>query len=117
MYESRFKKPLTRRHFFRRMMIHLLVSIILIFLSLIVGMVGYHHYEHLTWIDGFLNSAMLLGGMGPVNSPQSDGGKIFAGLYALYAGLLFILTAGLIVAPALHRMLHLFHWENENVTS
>ena len=54
---------------------------------------------------------MLLGAMGPVESPQTDGGKLFAGLYALYAGLVFLIAAGLIVAPALHRMLHRFHWE------
>jgi len=56
---------------------------------------------------------MLLGGMGPVNSPQTDGGKIFAGLYALYAGLVFLIAAGLIFAPAIHRMLHLFHWDDK----
>ena len=75
-------------------------------------MIGYQYYEGLQWRDAFLNAAMLLGGMGPVNSPQTDGGKIFAGLYALYAGLVFLIAAGLIVAPALHRMLHLFHWED-----
>jgi len=75
-------------------------------------MFGYQYYEGLPWRDAFLNAAMLLGGMGPIESPQTDGGKLFAGLYALYAGLVFLIAAGLIVAPALHRMLHLFHWED-----
>ena len=91
---------------------HLLGSLALIVVSLFIGMLGYHYYEELPWRDAFLNAAMLLGGMGPVESPQTDGGKLFAGLYALYAGLVFLIAAGLIVAPALHRMLHLFHWED-----
>jgi hypothetical protein len=58
-----------------------------------------------------VNSAMLLGGMGPVNSPQTFGGKLFASAYALYCGLLFLVIAAVIVAPVLHRVLHHFHWE------
>jgi hypothetical protein len=91
---------------------HSLGSLALIVVSLFLGMLGYHYYEELPWRDAFLNAAMLLGGMGPVESPQTDGGKLFAGLYALYAGLVFLVAVGLIVAPALHRMLHLFHWDN-----
>ncbi len=79
--------------------------------SLALGIWGYAHYEGLPWRDGFLNSAMLLGGMGPVNAPQTDGGKLFAGIYALFAGLVFIVTAGLLLAPVVHRVLHTFHWE------
>ncbi len=85
----------------------------LIIFSLFIGMLGYEYYEKLPWRDAFLNAAMLLGGMGPVNSPQTEGGKLFAGFYALYAGLVFLIAAGLIVAPALHRMMHLFHWEDK----
>lgn len=73
-------------------------------------MLGYAHFEHLSWMDAFLNSAMLLGGMGPVNAPQSDAGKFFAGLYAMYAGLVFIVTAALLFTPIMHRVLHRFHW-------
>jgi hypothetical protein len=80
-------------------------------LSLAIGMTGYAHFERLPWRDAFLNSAMLLGGMGPVNPPATDGGKVFAGLYALYAGLVFLATAGILVAPVVHRLLHKFHWE------
>jgi len=76
-------------------------------------MLGYMFFERLSWIDAFLNSAMLLGGMGPINPPQSTGGKLFAGVYALYAGLVFIVTAALIFAPLLHRLMHHFHWSEE----
>ncbi len=113
MYEPHYQKPIPRRHFVRRLIIHFAGALSLILFSLFLGMIGYHYYEELPWLDSFLNSAMLLGGMGPIESPQTDGGKLFAGLYALYAGLIFLITAGLIVAPALHRMLHLFHWEDK----
>jgi hypothetical protein len=74
---------------------------------------GYMFFEKLQWRDAFLNAAMLLGGMGPVNPPQTDGGKLFAGVYALYAGLVFILTAALLFTPILHRVLHKFHWDDK----
>jgi len=74
-------------------------------------MAGYEYFEHLAWRDAFINSAMLLGGMGPINAPQSDGGKMFAGLYALYAGLVFLIVLAIIFTPVIHRVLHTFHWE------
>lgn len=113
MYESRDQKPIPRHHFVRRLIIHFVSSLALIAGSLFLGMIGYHYYEALPWRDAFLNAAMLLGGMGPVDAPRTDGGKLFAGFYALYAGLVFLVAAGLIVAPAFHRMLHLFHWEEK----
>lgn len=88
-----------------------LIALALIAVSLGIGMVGYHVLESLSWIDGFLNAAMLLGGMGPVNAPVTVGGKLFAGLYALYCGLAVIFVAGVILAPIAHRVLHRFHVE------
>ena len=113
MYERHHQKPIPRRHFVRRLIIHFLGSLALIIVSLLIGMIGYQYYEGLPWRDAFLNAAMLLGGMGPVDSPQTDGGKLFAGLYALYAGLILLIAAGIFIAPGIHRMLHLFHWENK----
>lgn len=72
-------------------------------------MIGYVVFERLSWIDAFLNASMLLGGMGPVDPPQTTEGKLFAGLYALYAGLVFIVTAALVFTPILHRLMHHFH--------
>ena len=74
-------------------------------------MVGYVFTEQMSAIDAFLNAAMLLGGMGPVNPPATVGGKLFAGLFALYAGLVFIVCAALVLTPVLHRVLHRFHFE------
>jgi hypothetical protein len=86
----------------------------MIAVSLFIGMLGYHSLERLGWIDAFLNAAMLLGGMGPVNSPVTDAGKLFAGLYALYCGLAVILAAGIILAPVAHRILHRFHVDTQD---
>jgi len=110
VYEARHQPPLTRARFARRLLGHSAVVIGLIGLSLALGMAGYVVFEHLSWIDAFVNAAMLLGGMGPVHLPQTDAGKLFAGCFALYAGLVFIVTAALLVSPVLHRLLHHFHW-------
>ncbi|MDE2090474.1 MAG: hypothetical protein KGJ08_01065 [Gammaproteobacteria bacterium] len=111
MYEKRIHPPLSRAQFLRRIAWHFLFVQAFVFCSLLLGMAGYEYYEHLAWRDAFLNAAMLLGGMGPVESPQTPGGKIFAGLYALYAGLVFLIVAGVLFAPILHRMMHKFHWQ------
>lgn len=112
MYESRHKPPLSRAKFLRRMMGHFLVGLGAIGASLLLGMTGYVVLEDLPWMDAFLNAAMLLGGMGPVDIPQTEAGKLFAGLYALYAGLVLIVVAALLITPVIHRVLHLLHWED-----
>jgi hypothetical protein len=111
MYERRETKPIPLRAFVARVLRHALFGIGLIAVSLGTGMAGYMHYERLAWRDAFLNSAMLLGGMGPVDRPLSDAGKLFAGVYALYAGLLFLIVLAIILAPVVHRALHRFHWD------
>lgn len=113
MYESRQHPPLSRARFLRRWLTHGLLALFLLLVSLALGMAGYMGFEQLAWRDAFLNAAMLLGGMGPVDAPHSDAGKLFAGLYALYAGLVFIASAGLIVAPLAHRVMHSFHWDGQ----
>ncbi|HEV8381338.1 MAG TPA: hypothetical protein VGQ29_07130 [Gemmatimonadales bacterium] len=90
---------------------HVAVAAALVAVSLIVGMWGYEHYEHLHWRDAFLNTAMLLGGMGPVDPIHTNGGKVFAGIFALYAGVVFLVVAGLFLVPVIHRIAHVFHFE------
>ena len=111
MFERRHEPLVPRPVFIRRVLRHGAVALGLIGASLLLGMVGYHVFEGLPWLDGFLNAAMLLGGMGPVNALHTPAGKLFAGFYALYAGLLFITVAGILAAPIAHRLLHRFHWE------
>ncbi|HTD89650.1 MAG TPA: hypothetical protein VK663_03235 [Burkholderiales bacterium] len=113
VYESRQQPPIPRARFVQRLLRHVLATLGLLIASLLAGMVGYVVFERLSWIDAFLNAAMLLGGMGPVNPPLTNTGKLFAGLYALYAGLVFIVSAALIFTPILHRLLHRFHWDEK----
>lgn len=113
MYESKTQKPLLRPHFTRRMLLHVAISLGIIAASIGIGMLGYCAFEHLSALDGFLNAAMLLGGMGPVNAPVTPAGKLFAGLFALYAGLVFIVTAALLFTPLLHRLMHRFHFDEK----
>lgn len=92
-------------------------ALAIVMLALGAGMLGYHGFEHLSWLDSFLNAAMILGGMGPVNEVHSDAGKLFAGCYALFSGLVFLVVAGLLFAPAVHRLLHRFHFEADSSDS
>jgi hypothetical protein len=113
MYEHRRTRPLSLPRFTRRLALHFGVACLLVGLSLGVGMAGYEHYEHLAPRDAFLNAAMLLGGMGPVDKPATPSGKLFAGFYALFAGLIFLILVAILVAPVVHRILHTLHWETE----
>jgi hypothetical protein len=97
----------------RRLARSALAAGVLIGASLLAGMIGYHALEDMSWIDAFANAAMILSGMGPLSPLQSFGGKLFAGLYALYSGLMLIFITGLILAPIVHRVLHRFHVEAE----
>ena len=108
-YEHR-KQPLAPRHVFRRRVAHHAgLAFAAIGFSMVLGTWGYHAFGREAWIDAFVNACMLLGGMVEVGEVPSFGGKIFSALFALYAGLLFIAVAGLLLAPFLHRVLHRFH--------
>jgi hypothetical protein len=113
MYESKTHPPIPRSQFAKRVVLHGVVVLAVIAFSLGLGMAGYGYFEGLAWRDAFLNAAMLMGGMGPVEIPRSNAGKLFAGLYALYAGLVFLVAAGVMFSPILHRILHKFHWEGD----
>ncbi len=114
MYEHRHAPLAPRAKFLRRLAHHFGISSLVIGGSLLVGMWGYWYYESLSWIDAFLNAAMLLGGMGPVESPQTPGGKMFAGIYALYSGMVVLVAAGILLAPVMHRFMHRFHLEQRD---
>lgn len=98
-----------------RMFINLLAALIIVALALAVGMYGYQETEGMAWIDAFLNSAMLLGGMGPV-APElhTEAGKLFAGFYAMGSGLVLVLVSGIILAPVFHRVLHALHVSDDD---
>lgn len=113
MYEHRHERLLPAREFVQRLLRHAGLASAVILGSLLVGVCGYVWFEDLSWVDGFLNAAMILGGMGPVATIRTTGGKIFAGLYALYSGLVFLVAAGILLAPLFHRVMHRFHLGDE----
>ena len=96
------------------MVLHSSLALGLLGLSLLVGMAGYRHFEQLSWTDAFVNAAMLLSGMGPMKTELSQGGKVFAGVYALYSGIVVIAVAGLLLAPGIHRVMHRVHWDDQS---
>jgi hypothetical protein len=111
---ERGNQPLARRGIFvRRLRQNLTLAAGLVAISLAVGMLGYHFLASLPWIDAFLNASMILSGMGPVDTLTAPAAKLFAGFYALYSGLTLVATAGLILAPILHRFMHRFHLEDK----
>ena len=114
MFEKHNQPLLPRKAFINRQFKHVLLVVAIIGGSLLLGMAGYHYIEGLPWVDSMLNASMLLGGMGPVDVLHTTAGKIFASLYALYSGIVFLVVAGVLFAPAFHRMLHHFHLDLES---
>jgi hypothetical protein len=107
-------EPLAPRwKFYRRLGRSFLSTLVIVAFSLAFGTTGYHYLAGLSWIDGLLNSAMILTGMGPVDKPESDAGKLFATFYALYSGIAFLTLVAVLMAPVYHRFLHRFHLEVE----
>jgi len=104
---------IARRHFIRGMARNGAWAGLLVAISAAAGTVGYHVIAGFSWVDSFLNASMLLGGMGPVGDLPNDSAKLFASVFALYSGLLFLVAAGLMLAPVFHRVLHRFHWEDQ----
>ena len=113
MYEHH-KQPLANRQIFiRRLALNALLGAGILFVSLGIGVLGYHFLEGLSWIDSLLNASMILGGMGPVDRLQTPAGKIFASFYALYSGVVLLASVGVLAAPIFHRFLHHFHLAEE----
>lgn len=113
MYEPHHAPLIPRRAFFGRMGKHALGAAALVIGTLWVGMAGYHWLEGFSWLDAYLNAAMILGGMGPAAELHTTAGKLFAGSYALFAGIVFLASAGLVLAPVVHRAMHRFHLDGK----
>lgn len=108
-FERREKPLASRAVFLGRLARNVMAAMVLIGVALAIGMAGYRQTEGLSWLDAYLNAAMLLGGMGPVAPLATAAGKFFAGTYALFCGLLIVIASGIILAPILHRVLHALH--------
>jgi len=114
MYEQHHMRPISIAKFVFRIIKHAGVAFIIIAASLLIGITGYMITEKMDLLDAFLNSAMLLGGMGPVKTDGlSSEGKLFAGIYSLYSGLVFIAVMSIMLSPIFHRIMHRYHWIEE----
>jgi len=114
MYEQSKEKLASQKIFKHRLRKSILISISILGISLAIGIWGYIYFEGLEFTDAFLNAAMILGGMGPVKELKHENAKIFAGIYALFCGVAFLVGMGVILGPILHRFLHKFHLEDED---
>ncbi len=116
MFEHVSRPVLPRQQFLSRLMRAVLLGIGLIALSLAIGMAGYRYFfPALDWADAFANAAMILSGMGPLAVPDTTGAKIFSGCYAIYSGLMLVMSAGVVFAPVVHRFLHKLHADEDEV--
>ncbi len=113
-FEHHSKPILPRRKFFIRMLRYGVYSFILIGFSLGIGMIGYHYFNNLRWIDSLLNASMILTGMGPVDPMINDSAKWFASVYAIFSGVAFLSTVAVFLSPAVHRLLHKLHIDDGN---
>lgn len=112
MFERRHEPLVSKSRFLTRLMYSMFMGFLFLVIALGMGVWGYHFFEGMSWVDAFVNAAMILSGMGPLNPLNTTGGKIFAGLYALFSGLTFILIIGIIFAPIFHRFFHKFHLDS-----
>lgn len=112
--KNNLNKLASRQVFISRFLNNLFYGLALIFVSLTVGVVGYHEFRNMSWIDSFLNASMILGGMGPIDlfEGASESAKLFGGLYAIFSGVLFISGTAIVISPLIHRLMHRFHLED-----
>ena len=117
MYEHVSQPLLKPREFYRRVLKNLFFACFVLFISLVIGIVGYHQTSDAGWIDSLHNASMILSGMGPVIEIKTTAGKIFSSFYALFSGIVFISNIGIILAPAIHRLIHHLHLQEDDATS
>lgn len=113
LFERLHEPLLPSWHFVWRLTSSATMAAGIVFFGLGIGVLGYHYFEGLSWLDSLLNASMILGGMGPVDTLRTTSGKLFASFYALFSGIVFLTTAAVLVAPVLHRLLHVFHLRGE----
>ncbi|MEJ8843182.1 hypothetical protein WG954_12400 [Lacibacter sp. H375] len=113
MYEHKRQPLASTKKYYQRIGRSLLLALVVLFISLLIGIVGYHYTTGMDWLDALLNASMILSGMGPVDTITQPAGKWFASFYALFSGVVFITNIGLILAPAIHRIMHRLHVEDK----
>ena len=113
MYEHKKQKIVPMGTFYQRVLKNILLALCIMSVCLILGILGYHYTADIGWLDALHNASMILSGMGPVVEIKSESGKWFSSFYALFSGVVFITNIGIILAPAIHRLLHRLNVEEE----
>lgn len=103
-----------KKRYILRFFQNLFLGVFITSISLFIGMWGYHYFESMSWIDSYANAAMILSGMGPLQNLQTYGGKLFAGTYALFSGVIYLVVVAIIFSPLIHLVLHRFHIQDSN---
>lgn len=112
-YEKRGDELAPRSVFLKRVFTSILGGLTLIAFALTIGIAGYHWIAGFGWLDSLLEASMILSGMGPVGRLETDAAKVFASLYALFGGIVFIVVMGVVLSPLAHRLIHKFHIETD----
>lgn len=115
MYESKNQPLLPRRHFTHRLAIHVMYALLVLAATVSIGVAAHIWLEPVNWHDAVLNTALIVGGIGPYIVPETAMGKLFFAGYSMFVGLVFVATLGIILAPLAHRILHKFHLEEDDV--
>ncbi len=113
MYEHKKQKIVPLGTFYQRVLKNILLAFFIMAICLVLGVLGYHFTANIAWLDALHNASMILSGMGPVVEIKNDSGKWFSTFYALFSGVVFITNMGIILAPAIHRVLHRLNFEEE----
>jgi hypothetical protein len=113
MYEHKKQQLAPMSTFYQRVLKNILLAFAILGFCLLIGIAGYHYTSEVSWLDSLHNASMILSGMGPVIEINTVSGKLFSSFYALFSGIVFITNIGIILAPAIHRMYHRLHLEEE----
>src|SRR4030095_6531913 len=114
MFEHRKQQLAPMSVFYQRVIKHIVIALLVILFCLCIGIIGYHYSSNMPWLDALHNASMILSGMGPVVEIKTVAGKWFSSIYALFSGVVFITNIGIILAPALHRMFHRLHLDEDD---
>lgn len=113
MYEHKRQPLASKKTYYKRVAWSIFLATVILIVCLCIGILGYHYSDNVPWLDSLHNASMILSGMGPVVTINSDAGKWFSSMYAIFSGVVFITNIGLILAPALHRLIHRLHVEDK----
>ena len=113
MYEHKQQPLATKKTFYKRIASNMLLATVVLVISLLIGIAGYHYTANIPWLDSFHNASMILSGMGPVVTIETTKGKWFSSFYSIFCGVVFISNIGIILAPTIHRIMHRLHMDDK----